>query len=40
MSILNDLMAQIENPDRRERIKNEVDKLAKQKKFGMVFEEH
>ena len=40
MSILNDLVAQIENPALRERIAAEVDKLAKQKKFGLVFEEH
>ncbi|MBR4657388.1 MAG: site-specific DNA-methyltransferase [Oscillospiraceae bacterium] len=40
MSILNDLVSQIENPALRERIAAEVDKLAKQKKFGLVFEEH
>ena len=40
MSILNDLVSQIENADLRERIAAEVDKLAKQKKFGLVFEEH
>lgn len=40
MAILNDLVAQIENPALRERIAAEVDKLAKQKKFGLVFEEH
>lgn len=40
MAILNDLVSQIENPALRERIAAEVDKLAKQKKFGLVFEEH
>ena len=40
MAILNDLISQIENPALRERIAAEVDKLAKQKKFGLVFEEH
>ncbi len=40
MSAINDLIAQIENPELRERIKREVDKLSKQKKFGLVFEEH
>ena len=40
MSVLNDLVNQIEDKTLRERIANEVDKLAKQKKFGLVFEEH
>ena len=40
MSVLNDLVNQIEDKALRERIANEVDKLAKQKKFGLVFEEH
>ena len=40
MSILNDLVSQIENAELRARIAAEVDKLAKQKKFGLVFEEH
>ncbi len=40
MAIINDLVEQIENPALRERIAAEVDKLAKQKKFGLVFEEH
>ena len=40
MSAINDLIAQIENPELRERIRREVDKLSKQKKFGLVFEEH
>ncbi len=40
MAAINELINQIENADLRERIQKEVDKLAKQKKFGLVFEEH
>lgn len=40
MSAINDLINQIENEELRERIQAEVDKLAKQKKFGLAFEEH
>lgn len=40
MSILHDLINQIEDAALKERISAEVDKLAKQKKFGLVFEEH
>ncbi len=40
MSAINDLISQIENSELRERIQREVDKMAKQKKFGLVFEEH
>lgn len=40
MAILDELVTQIKNPDLRARIAAEVDKLAKQKKFGLVFEEH
>ena len=40
MSAINDLINQIENAELRERIQREVDKLTKQKKFGLVFEEH
>lgn len=40
MSAINDLINQIQDPALRERIQKEVDKLAKQKKFGLVFEEH
>ena len=39
MAILDELVTQIENPDLRARIAAEVEKLAKQKKFGLVFEE-
>ena len=40
MAILDELVTQIENPELRTRIAAEVEKLAKQKKFGLVFEEH
>lgn len=40
MSILNELVSQIEDVNLRTRIAQEVEKLAKQKKFGLVFEEH
>lgn len=40
MAAINDLINQIENAELRERIQKEVDKLSKQKKFGLVFEEH
>ena len=40
MSAINDLIDQIENPELRARIQAEVEKMAKQKKFGLVFEEH
>lgn len=40
MAAINELISQIENVELRERLQKEVDKLAKQKKFGLVFEEH
>ncbi len=40
MAAINDLISQIENAELRERIQKELDKLARQKKFGLVFEEH
>ncbi len=40
MAAINDLIHQITDNDLRDRIQKEVDKLAKQKKFGLVFEEH
>ena len=40
MAAIQDLISQIDNPELRERIGREVDKLVKQKKFGLVFEEH
>jgi adenine-specific DNA-methyltransferase len=40
MAAINDLIRQITDPDLRDRIQKEVNKLNKQKKFGLVFEEH
>lgn len=40
MSALNELIQKIENPDLRAQIQAAADKLTKQKKFGLVFEEH
>ena len=40
MAAINDLIAQIEDIALRERIAKEVNRLSKQKKFGLVFEDH
>lgn len=40
MALLQDLIKQVDDPTLRQRIMAEVSKLAKQKKFGLVFEEH
>lgn len=40
MAAIDDLIQKIDNPELRERIKNEIDKMEKQKKFGLVFEDH
>ncbi|MXQ73052.1 site-specific DNA-methyltransferase [Clostridiaceae bacterium DONG20-135] len=40
MALLQDLIQQIDDPALRDRIMKETDKLVKQKKFGLVFEEH
>lgn len=40
MALLQDLINQIDDEMLRRRITAEVDKLSKQKKFGLVFEEH
>lgn len=40
MAAINDLINQIQDVELRERIQKEVNKLTKQKKFGLVFEEH
>ena len=40
MAVIDELINQIENADLRERIKEEVNKMAKQKTYGLVFEEH
>ena len=40
MAAINDLIAQIENAELRDRITREVELMSKQKKFELVFEEH
>ncbi|WP_026653299.1 site-specific DNA-methyltransferase [Butyrivibrio proteoclasticus] len=40
MAAIHDLLSQIQDEALRERIEKEVDKLAKTKKFGLVFEQH
>lgn len=40
MAAINDLINQIQDEDLRNRIQQEVNKMNKQKKFGLVFEEH
>lgn len=40
MAAINDLISQIDNPELRVRIQAELDRMNKQKKFGLVFEEH
>ena len=40
MAAINDLIRQIEDKNLRERLQQEVTRLSKQKKFGLVFEEH
>lgn len=40
MSAINDLIAQIDDEQLRQRIDAEVKRLLKQKKFGLVFEDH
>ena len=40
MAIIDELVSQIEDTTLRSRIAAEVEKIAKQKKFGLVFEEH
>ena len=40
MSALTDLIRQVEDESLRGKLLAEADKLAKQKKFGLVFEEH
>lgn len=40
MAAINDLIDRIENPELRASIQQAVDQMNKQKKFGLVFEEH
>lgn len=40
MAVINDLIERISDPELRRRISDEVARMQKQKKFGLVFEEH
>lgn len=40
MAAINDLIRQIEDKNLRDRLQQEVTRLSKQKKFGLVFEDH
>ena len=40
MSAINDLINKIEDTDLRRKIEEELKRLLKRKKFGLVFEEH
>lgn len=40
MAAINDLIAQIQDAELRNKIEHEVNRMNKQKKFGLVFEEH
>lgn len=40
MAVINDLIERISDPELRRRINEEVARMQKQKKFGLVFEEH
>lgn len=40
MALLQDYMKQVDDEPLRQRIMVEVNKLSKEKKFGLVFEEH
>ena len=40
MAAIDDLIAQIEDEALRNRLREEVKRLTKEKKFGLVFEEH
>ena len=40
MAALNELIQKVENPELRTQLQAAADKLTKQKKFGLVFEEH
>lgn len=40
MAALNELIQKVENPELRAQLQAAADKLVKQKKFGLVFEEH
>ena len=40
MAAINDLISRIQDPELRVQIQAKVNKLSRQKKFGLVFEDH
>ena len=40
MAAIHDLLQQVSDPALRERLEQEITRMTKQKKFGLVFEEH
>lgn len=40
MAAIHDLLKRVEDAELRSRLEEEINKLSKQKKFGLVFEEH
>jgi adenine-specific DNA-methyltransferase len=40
MAAINDLLRQVSDPVLRGRLEEEIDRLSKNKKFGLVFEDH
>ena len=40
MAAIDELIAQVENPELRDRLQQEVSRMNKHKRFGLVFEEH
>ena len=40
MAAIHELLAQVQDESLRARLEDEINKLSKQKKFGLVFEEH
>lgn len=40
MAAINDLLSQVQDAELRARLQAEIDRLSKQKKFGLVYEEH
>ena len=40
MAAIHDLLAQVQDEALRTRLEQEINRLSKQKKFGLVFEEH
>ena len=40
MAAIHELLAQVQDESLRTRLEDEINKFSKQKKFGLVFEEH